>query len=477
MSITALPAAPSTSDPTNFAVKADALLAALPAFVNETNATAVAMNLNATTDTSASSVAIGTGVKSFTVSTGKSYQPGMWLVIADTAAPSTNQMYGTVTSYDTATGALVMNIVSVRGSGTKTAWVLSQSAPGGAAVGVNADVVQLDALTGGVGGGSLSSRNKIIGHFDENQRGSTSAADDVYDADRWYVLTESGSVTTAKITDPESGAPWARRLTQPDAAPKPFGYAQIIESKNIRAYRSVAMNFFMRVKPSFAGNVRYAILEWTGTADAVTSDVVLNWASASFTPGGFFIATVNVIKTGTVAPGAATYGEFSDFGVMGSALNNAILVVWTESAQAQNATLELNRPQFEPGVVHTPHEWRPNEMELCQRYLPFWSALGGQSFGGAGLSYASTAAEFTLPYQVQPRVIPTSIQATPNRFAALTGIGGLSVASTVTLNGSASTLQGLSLILGGTSGLTAGDGSLLYATGGAATIQGLGCEL
>ena len=126
--ITALPSPPSTNDPSNFATKADALLAALPNFVTEANATAVAMNLNSTTDTSASSVAIGTGAKSFTVSTGKSFQPGMYLVIADTAAPSTNSMYGQITSYNTGTGALVMNVLEVSGSGTKTAWVISQAA-------------------------------------------------------------------------------------------------------------------------------------------------------------------------------------------------------------------------------------------------------------------------------------------------------------------------------------------------------------
>lgn len=126
--ITALPSPPSTNDPANFATKADALLAALPTFVTEANATAVAMNLNSTTDTSASSVAIGTGAKSFTVSTGKSFQPGMWLVLADTAAPSTNSMYGQITSYNTGTGALVMNVLQVSGSGTKTAWVISQAA-------------------------------------------------------------------------------------------------------------------------------------------------------------------------------------------------------------------------------------------------------------------------------------------------------------------------------------------------------------
>lgn len=127
MTISALPTPPTRSDPTNFASRADAFLAALPTFQTEANALAVAMNLNATTDTSATSVTIGTGAKSFTVSAGKSFQAGMYLVIADTAAPSTNSMWGQVTSY--AGTALVMNIISVLGSGTKTAWTISQSAP------------------------------------------------------------------------------------------------------------------------------------------------------------------------------------------------------------------------------------------------------------------------------------------------------------------------------------------------------------
>jgi hypothetical protein len=132
MTITALPTAPSINDPANFATRADAWIAALATFVTEANALAVAMNLNATTDTSASSVLIGLGAKSFAVTAGKSFQPGMWLVIADTAAATTNSMYGQVTSYSGT--ALVMNITAVYGSGTKSAWSISQ-ASGGAALG------------------------------------------------------------------------------------------------------------------------------------------------------------------------------------------------------------------------------------------------------------------------------------------------------------------------------------------------------
>jgi len=129
MAITPLPPAPSRSDPANFSDEADALLGALDTFVTEANAQAAALELNDTTDASSSSIAIGTGAKTFTVTAAKSFQPGMWLLIADDAAPSTNQMFGSITSYAGTT--LVMNITSTLGSGTKAAWTISQSSPGG----------------------------------------------------------------------------------------------------------------------------------------------------------------------------------------------------------------------------------------------------------------------------------------------------------------------------------------------------------
>ncbi len=162
MSISPLPDPPQTTDPHNFAVKADALLAALPPFVTQANAQAAAMNLNSTTDTSASSVLIGTGAKNFTVSAGKSFQPGMYLVLADSAAPSSNSVFGQVTSYDVVTGALVMSVQSVRGSGTKTSWVASQSSAGGAAAGANGDITGLSALASVNGGQLAGFRNVVI---------------------------------------------------------------------------------------------------------------------------------------------------------------------------------------------------------------------------------------------------------------------------------------------------------------------------
>lgn len=116
-----------SQDQDTFDAAVEAFLTQFPTFVSEANALAVAMNLNSTTDTSVTSNTIGTGAKTFTVSSGKSFQPGMWLVIADTAAPTTNAMFAQVTSYSGTT--LMVNSYAIMGSGTKTAWIISQSAP------------------------------------------------------------------------------------------------------------------------------------------------------------------------------------------------------------------------------------------------------------------------------------------------------------------------------------------------------------
>lgn len=134
MAITALPTPPSRATPSTFSALADAFLGALPAFAIECNAVAEAMNLNDVSDTSASSINIGLGAKTFTVTAGKSFLPGMSLKIARTSDPSV-WMHGDITTY--ATDQLVMNITTINGSGGPfTDWTITFSAPIGGPVNI-----------------------------------------------------------------------------------------------------------------------------------------------------------------------------------------------------------------------------------------------------------------------------------------------------------------------------------------------------
>lgn len=88
-------------------------------------------DLRGTTSTSTTSIVIGTGTKSLTIESDKELIPGMTVFIADAAAPPTNNMTGTITSYNSTTGALVVDVSSVNGSGTKTSWLVGLSNPSG----------------------------------------------------------------------------------------------------------------------------------------------------------------------------------------------------------------------------------------------------------------------------------------------------------------------------------------------------------
>lgn len=93
----------------------------------EINTAIAAFNFNATNSTSSTSLTIGTGTQSLTVQASKSYVEGMEIRIASTAS-TTNWMQGTVTSYNSTTGALVVNVTHTSGSGTIASWTISLSA-------------------------------------------------------------------------------------------------------------------------------------------------------------------------------------------------------------------------------------------------------------------------------------------------------------------------------------------------------------
>lgn len=73
--------------------------------------------------TSSTSLTIGTGTKSLTVGTGLAYLAGDPVRILRTGF--TSNMAGTVTSYDKSTGAMVANITTTSGTGTYTAWTVT----------------------------------------------------------------------------------------------------------------------------------------------------------------------------------------------------------------------------------------------------------------------------------------------------------------------------------------------------------------
>jgi len=217
-------------------------------------------------------------------------------------------------------------------------------------------------------------KNRLVnGNFSINQRLAASCADDTYCHDRWYALTQSNALAPSTLTDPENGAPTGARLSQSNASAQRIGIAQIIESANCRDLRGAIASLAGRVRLSTSADVCYAVLAWTGAADAVTSDVVNDWASASYAAGGFFLGSnLSVVVVGEVACAANTWRTLNPIsGAVSAGANNIIVMAWTKNTVAQNVTLDFNRMQLEPGAKATAFEVRPAaiELALCQRYF------------------------------------------------------------------------------------------------------------
>ena len=152
--VNTLPSAPSRNQsPDAFVETADTWVAALPSWTTSVNTlgswmntTAAAVDADASTASTAASVAQtaasnavnapGTSAtsttpltpsiasKSLTIQTGKAFSVGQFVVIADTANPTTNYMIGNITSYNSGTGALVVNVTNSAGVAA-SAWTIS----------------------------------------------------------------------------------------------------------------------------------------------------------------------------------------------------------------------------------------------------------------------------------------------------------------------------------------------------------------
>lgn len=193
---------------------------------------------------------------------------------------------------------------------------------------------------------------------------------DTYCADRWYGLCQTATFGYRYDRSTGDNDDYAIKLSHiSSSTAQRFGVAQIVEAAQSKLLRSRRVRFQGRMKCSANQAIRYAIVEWNGTADAVTSDIVNNWASTNYTAGFFFIANTT-ITTGSITPAAATWTDFAIKATLGASVNNIIVFVWTEGTAAQNVSLEIECCQLTEGWV--PREWRPRspveEELLC---LPF----------------------------------------------------------------------------------------------------------
>lgn len=135
---------PTRADAGNFDARAEATLGAFPGFVDEVNvlgefvnacasaaaaSAASAANSPGTNATSTTPQAIQLGPDGpFYIQTGKNFVVGQWVNIARTSEPL-KYMIGPILSYDGVTGAMIVDVQRINGSGSYNDWTISLSAP------------------------------------------------------------------------------------------------------------------------------------------------------------------------------------------------------------------------------------------------------------------------------------------------------------------------------------------------------------
>lgn len=207
------------------------------------------------------------------------------------------------------------------------------------------------------------------------QRGNgISVGDGVYGPDGWYSLVQTAAQTSTRVnpTNSPSKSAYGGIWTQPQVASQRHGCAQIVPYERTYPMRGEPIRFeFMISASPFTGNIKYAILEWTGTADAPTKDVILSWASTNYTAGNFFVSTTtNVLAVGTITP-SGTPVLASIRATVGTSANNLYVVVWTESVQVTSNLFVTTDAWLVPDTLSAPFTPRPaaDELQICQRYF------------------------------------------------------------------------------------------------------------
>ena len=267
----------------------------------------------------------------------------------------------------------------------------------------------------------ILARNLLInGAMDIWQHGtsSTSRADDVYVNDGWYALTQSNPITAERSNNPFNGARQALRLTQANASAQRMGLAQIVEGRDSVPVRGRSVVLSGRAQCSTSATLRYAILSWSGTEDSVTSDVVADWTSASFTAGGFYNSTtLAVVATGSVALSAGTWTDITmAAGAVPSGCTNLIVVFHTDATCVQNTTLDFTNIRLAEGTIAVPYVHEPFAVAVarCQRFFEKTFALETAPAEGVGtigalIGYGITGATdpwVNWQFKVEKRTTP-----------------------------------------------------------------------
>lgn len=290
--------------------------------------------------------------------------------------------------------------------------------------------------------------------------------DDSYTADQWILLSNGNNVASVakETTLVPSGSRQAAKLTVVTANAK-FGLLQPLEAAVAVPLRGKQMSLQVKMRRGTSGTitkVRLALVSWSGTADAITSDCVSAWNAEATNPT---LATSWAFIGTPVAQGDLTT-SYATFKVENLTIpndcNNLGIFIWSDDASTTvSDELYMGQVKLELGSVITDFVVAPLERELaaCRRFVAKSHRLDTAPIDASGADNYEGAVQGIMwgaPSAVDMLVrLPVPMRATPTLSLQCCENGGpagnwTNKANGANFAGSTSEASAESFILGGT---------------------------
>lgn len=255
-----------------------------------------------------------------------------------------------------------------------------------------------------------------------------------------------------------------------DSAASQAGIVQFLSAADSKRLRGKTVSISADLWGAAAGstNMRMAVLEWAGTADALTSDVVGTWATGNptlATSWSYVGTPASIAITSTRARKAVENLTLS------STLNNLAVFIWTPDSEGSTEEFNVARVKLEIGTTATDFVG-PEFVEESGRIKFFYqksyeaNVIPGTN-GASGYRIMTAAATNTLlgsnvlspEMRITPTTVMYSFVGTANKCSTA---AGADTGTTVTF-----TAKNASILSGAGdsgSGLTAGIQYIMHYT-------------
>lgn len=229
-------------------------------------------------------------------------------------------------------------------------------------------------------------------------------ADDNYGPSLWNILNEANAPDVSG-TAGGTNDPFTRYLTITLDGTTQVGVVQFLSAERTKALRGKTVSLSADLWGTGIAAARMAVLIWTGTADAVTSDVVGTWGAGNPT----LATNWNYIGTPAGITISSTRTRYSINNLLipdtTANINNVAVFIWTPSQEASTDVLNVARVKLEPGAVATDFTGRGQAAELREinNFVQLVDASSNSTNIGLGARTATTTlvVSFKLDYPMR----------------------------------------------------------------------------